>query len=64
MGTETENDNSPKLQFPDDRLPPIEDLEAIATITEADVDAAVNAWENDPPDEKYKLLLKATEMEQ
>lgn len=56
-------DSSPKLQFPDDPLMPVADLEAIATVTEADFDAAVQVWESNPPDEKYKLLLKASEVE-
>jgi len=47
------------LHFPNETLPPIDDLLALATVTAQDIEAAVLAWENNPPDDEFKLILRA-----
>jgi len=47
------------MHFPDVTLPPIDDLLALAVVTAESIDAAVVAWENNPPDEEFKLIVRA-----
>lgn len=47
------------LEFPDEELPPIEDLLQLADISEIDIEEAITAWEASPPDEEFKLILRA-----
>lgn len=41
------------------KLLPIDKLEALAEVTAEDVDAAVKAWRDRPPDRKFARLLEA-----
>jgi len=47
------------LTFPDEKLPPIADLNAIAEVTQEDIDQVAQKWKNKPPDEDFKLILEA-----
>ncbi|MBE9178612.1 hypothetical protein IQ268_08575 [Oculatella sp. LEGE 06141] len=53
----------PRLEFSDESLPDLEDLLAIATVTDVDVDAAATEWKDNPPDEEYINLLDAIDGE-
>ena len=54
---------SDKLQFDPEELPPLDDLLAIASITDSNIAAASEAWRSDPPDPNFELILKAAEDE-
>ena len=41
-------------------LIPLTTLLAGATVTDADLEAAIADWESDPPDADYELILRAT----
>ncbi|MBC7823957.1 MAG: hypothetical protein H7126_08760 [Candidatus Parcubacteria bacterium] len=49
------------LTFPNEKLPPIADLNAIAEVTQKDIDQVAQIWKNKPPDEDFKLILEAGE---
>lgn len=49
------------LTFPDEKLPPIADLNAIAEVTQEDIDQVNQEWRNNPPDKDFKLILDAEE---
>ena len=49
------------LTFPDEKLPAIADLNAIAEVTQEDIDQVAQKWEEKPPDEDFKLILEAGE---
>ena len=50
---------SEPLTFPDEKLPPIADLNAIAEVTQEDIDQVAQSWKEKPPDEDFKLILEA-----
>jgi len=49
------------LTFPDEKLPAIADLNAIAEVTQEDIDQVAQSWKNKPPDKDFKLILEAVE---
>jgi len=49
------------LTFPDEKLPAIADLNAIAEVTQEDIDKVNERWKDTPPDEDFKLILEARE---
>lgn len=42
-------------------LPSLESLESFSEVTADDVDNAVKAWRDKPPDRKFSKLLEATD---
>lgn len=50
------------MHFPNQELPPIEDLLAIAEITEETVENAIALWEDNPPVREFANILNATEV--
>lgn len=61
MPPETEDTNATpgKWQPPAETLPPLSELEAIATVRQSDVDNAVQQWKNDCPIEEFRDLVEA-----
>ena len=49
------------LTFPDEKLPAIADLNAIAEVTQEDIDQVAQKWKDKPPDEDFKLILESGE---
>ena len=49
------------LTFPDEKLPAIADINAIAEVTQEDIDQVAQKWKESPPDEDFKLILEAEE---
>jgi len=47
------------IHFPNQLLPPIDDILALADITSEVIDIIVSEWENNPPDNQFKLILSA-----
>jgi len=49
------------LTFPDEKLPPIADLNAIAEVTQEDIDQVTQKWKDKPPEDDFNLILEAGE---
>lgn len=47
------------FQPTDPALPPIAQLLSLATVTDSDLEAAIEAWKKKPPDPGYELILEA-----
>lgn len=52
------------LMPPPEDLPPLADLMEIADVTEDDIQAAADKWEENPPDENFKLVLRAEDAQE
>ena len=48
-----------KISFPNQVLPPFEDLLKLADITEYIIEGIVQEWRDNPPDEEFVNILDA-----
>lgn len=53
---------TPGVYYPDGKIPET-DLEAIAEVSESDINLAIASWKENPPEGEFKTILEAKENE-